>query len=311
MKLIFLDTKTIGEDLSLSSFQSLGEVITYPFSTHEEAKNRTSDADVVITNKVPINEETIGNAAHLKLVCVTGTGTNHLDMEYLKKRGIAWQNVAGYSTDSVAQHTFAILFYLLEKLRFYDDYVKDERYVDDLEFTHFAQNYHEICGMTWGIIGLGNIGRRVAAIAEAFGAKVIYASPSGNPPQKGYEQVSLDTLLRDSDIISVHAPLNEHTENLINAGALRKMKKSCIFLNLGRGSIVNESDLCDALNEHTIAAAGLDVLSIEPMSRNNPLLKIKDSQRLFITPHIGWAGVEARTRLMKIIKTQIEEFFDI
>ncbi|MEY8508522.1 D-2-hydroxyacid dehydrogenase [Lachnospiraceae bacterium 42-17] len=311
MKLIFLDTKTIGEDLSLSSFKSFGEVITYPFSTHEEALNRTSDADVVITNKVPINEETIGNASHLKLVCVTGTGTNHLDMDYLRERDITWRNVAGYSTDSVAQHTFAMLFYLLEKLRFYDDYVKEERYVDDLEFTHFAQNYHEISGMTWGIIGLGNIGRKVAAIAEAFGAKVIYTSPSGNPPQKGYTQVSLNTLLHASDIISVHAPLNEHTENLINAGTLHKMKKSCILLNLGRGSIINERDLYDALNGHIIAAAGLDVLCTEPMSKDNPLREIKDSQRLFITPHIGWAGVETRTRLMEIIKTQIEDFFSI
>ena len=311
MKLIFPDLKTIGEDLSLSSFRSLGEVVTYPFSTPEEALKRTSDADVVITNKVPINRETIGNAAHLKLVCTAGTGTNHLDMDYLKKRGIAWRNVAGYSTDSVAQHTFAMLFYLLEKLRFYDDYVKEERYVDDREFTHFTQNFHEISGMTWGIIGLGNIGRKVAAIAEAFGAKVIYASPSGNPPQEGYTQVDLDTLFQNADIISVHAPLNTYTENLINREAFCKMKKNCILLNLGRGAIINEHDLWDALNRHTIAAAGLDVLCTEPMCQDSPLRKIKDSQRLFITPHIGWAGVEARTRLMKMIRTQIQEFFGI
>ncbi|MEZ3437237.1 MAG: D-2-hydroxyacid dehydrogenase [Lachnospiraceae bacterium] len=311
MKLIFPDVKTIGEDLNLSSFQNLGEVITYPFSTPEEALMRTSDADVIITNKVPINEETIGNARHLKLVCVTGTGTNHLDTDYLKKRGIAWRNVAGYSTDSVAQHTFAMLFYLLENLRFYDDYVKEEQYVEDREFTHFRQTYHEISGMTWGIIGLGNIGRKVAHIAEAFGAKVIYASPSGKPPQKGFTQVSLDTLLRDSDIISVHAPLNVYTENLIDAAALSKMKKSCILLNLGRGAIINEHDLCDALTRHTIAAAGLDVLCTEPMSQESPLREIKDSQRLFITPHIGWASIEARTRLMEIIYTQIDDFFNI
>lgn len=309
MKLIFLDTKTIGEDLNLSSFQSLGEVITYPFSTPEEAKERTSDADVIITNKVPVNERSIGNADHLKLVCVTATGTDHLDKAYLRKHGIAWRNVAGYSTDSVAQHTFAMLFYLLEKLRFYDEYVKEERYIDDREFTHFAQNYHEISGMTWGIIGLGNIGRKVAAIAEAFGAKVIYASPSGNPPQKGYTQVALEALFRDADIISVHTPLNVHTENFIRAEAFQKMKKSCILLNLARGAVINEQDLCDALDNHTIAAAGLDVLCTEPMSPRSPLRKIKDSQRLFITPHIGWASVEARTRLMETIHTQIAEYF--
>ena len=148
MKLIFLDTKSIGEDISLSGFCSLGEVVSYPFSTRGEALSRTADADVIITNKVEINEQTIGNAAHLKLVCVTATGTNHLDKDYLKKRGIAWRNVAGYSTDSVAQHTFAMLFYLLEKLRFYDDYVKEERYINDQAFTHFTETFHEICGRT-------------------------------------------------------------------------------------------------------------------------------------------------------------------
>lgn len=309
MKLVFLDAKTIGDDISLDAFHKLGEVKVYPFSTAGEALARTADADVVITNKVPVNEKTIGNASRLKLVCVTATGTNILDKEYLGKRNISWRNVAGYSTDSVAQHTFAMLFYLLEKLRYYDDYVKEERYIDDRIFTHFEETFHEISGMTWGIIGLGNIGRRVAAIAESFGAKVIYASPSGNPPQKGYTQVSLDVLLKNSDIISVHAPLNSYTENLIHAGAFQKMKKNCIFLNLGRGPIVNEQDLSDALEHHMIAAAGLDVLCQEPMSADSPLRKIKDSRRLFITPHIGWAGIEARTRLMDTVRRQIEEFF--
>lgn len=311
MKLIFLDTKSIGGDISLSGFCSLGEVVSYPFSTRGEALRRTADADVIITNKVEINEQTIGNADHLKLVCVTATGTNHLDKDYLKKRGIAWRNVAGYSTDSVAQHTFAMLFYLLEKLRFYDDYVKEERYINDQGFTHFTETFHEICGRTWGIIGLGNIGRRVAAAAQAFGARVIYTSPSGNPPQEGYTQTDFDTLLRHSDIISIHAPLNEYTENLINADAFRRMKKSCILLNLGRGPIVNERELCDALKQDMISAAGLDVLCTEPMAPDSPLRRIKDSRRLLITPHIGWASVEARTRLIKIVQTQIEEYFDI
>lgn len=309
MNLIFLDTQTIGSDISLSGFNHLGKVTAYPFSTPEEALDRTADADVIITNKVPVNEQTIGNAGRLKLVCVTATGTNHLDKEYLKRRGIAWRNVAGYSTDSVAQHTFAMLFYLMEKLRFYDDYVKEERYVNDRLFSHFSETFHELSGMTWGIIGLGNIGRKVASIAGAFGAEVIYTSPSGNPPQDGYKQTDLDTLLRCSDIISIHAPLTVHTENLIHAGAFRKMKKNCILLNLGRGPIVNEQDLCDALENNVIAAAGLDVLCAEPMRPDNPLLKIKDRRRLFITPHIGWASIEARNRVMKIVQTQIEEYF--
>lgn len=311
MKIVFLDVKTIGEDLDLSGFDSLGEVMKYPFSTSTEIPDRVADADVIVLNKARIHEETIRTASRLKLVCVTGTGTNNLDKEYLKSRGIAWRNVAGYSTESVAQHTFAMLFYLLEHLRYYDDYVKEGRYICDTSFTHFEKHFHELNGKTWGIIGLGNIGRRVASVAEAFGAHIIYASPSGRPPQPGYCQTDLDTLLSASDIISIHAPLNRFTENLIDIKSFRKMKPSCIFLNLGRGAIVMEQDLADALKLHMIAAAGLDVLRDEPMTPDNPLLKIKDNRRLLITPHVAWASVEARTRLMEIILRQIEEFFGL
>ncbi len=308
MKLVFLDTKTIGEDIDLSAYDALGEVVKYGFSTLEEIPERVKDADVLIVNKIAINEQTIGNAKNLKLVCVTATGTNNLDKEYLKKRGIAWRNVAGYSTESVTQHTFALLFYLLEKMRYYDDYVKDEKYINDTVFTHFAEHFNEVNGKTWGIIGLGTIGRRVADIAKAFGAHVIYYSASGSPAQEGYEQVDFETLLATSDIVSVHAPLNEYTKDLMDREAFEKMKKTAIFLNLGRGPIVVEQDLYEALETGEIAAAGLDVLCEEPMSETNPLAKIKDSKRLIITPHIAWASVEARNRLMQIIVEQIREF---
>lgn len=308
MKLVFLDTKTIGEDIDLSAYDALGEVVKYGFSTLEEIPERVKDADVLIVNKIAINEQTIGNAKNLKLVCVTATGTNNLDKEYLKKRGIAWRNVAGYSTESVTQHTFALLFYLLEKIRYYDDYVKDEKYINDTVFTHFAEHFNEVNGKTWGIIGLGTIGRRVADIAKAFGAHVIYYSASGSPAQEGYEQVDFETLLATSDIVSVHAPLNEYTKDLMDREAFEKMKKTAIFLNLGRGPIVVEQDLYEALETGEIAAAGLDVLCEEPMSETNPLAKIKDSKRLIITPHIAWASVEARNRLMQIIVEQIREF---
>lgn len=309
MKIVFLDAKTIGEDIDLSGFDALGEVVKYGFSTAEEARERSKDADVLILNKVQVNEQTIGEADHLKLVCVTATGTNNLDKEYLDKRGIAWRNVAGYSTESVAQHTFAMLFYLLEKLPYYDNYVKSEKYVNDVSFTHFAKAFHELSGMTYGIIGLGNIGRRVADIAKAFGCRVIYYSTSGRNSQPGYERVSFDELLEQSDIVSIHAPLDENTLGLVNKEAFAKMKKSAILLNVGRGPIINEADLAEALNNKTIAAAGLDVLSVEPMQEDNPLRGIKDSERLLITPHIAWAGVEARNRLMGIILGQIKEFF--
>ena len=309
LKIVFLDAKTIGEDIDLSGYEKLGEVVKYDFSTPEEARERTKDADVIILNKVVINEASIGEADHLKLVCVTATGTNNLDKEYLDKRGVAWRNVAGYSTETVAQHTFALLFHLLEHLNYYDQYVKTEHYVNDTMFTHFAEVFHELNGMTWGVIGLGAIGRRVADIAKMFGCRVIYYSTSGKHDQPGYERVTFDTLLRESDIVSVHAPLDENTKDLMNKEAFDKMKSSAIFLNLGRGPIVVEKDLADALEQGSIAAAGLDVLCVEPMQEENPLRQIKDSNRLIITPHIAWASVEARTRLMQIIEGQIREFF--
>ena len=309
MKIVFLDVKTIGEDIDLSGYDALGEVVKYGFSSPEEIPERVKDADVIVLNKPQINVATLGEAPKLKLVCVTGTGTNNLDKEYLASRGIEWRNVAGYSTESVAQHTFSMLFYLLEKLAFYDNYVKSEAYVNDTLFTHFSNQWHQLCGKTWGIIGLGNIGRKVADIAKAFGANVIYYSTSGKNDQEGYTRVDLDTLLRESDIVSVHAPLNSDTEGLMNKEAFSKMKSNAIFLNVGRGAIVVEQDLADALNEGKIAAAGLDVLCKEPMSEDNPLRQIKDSSKLIITPHIAWASVEARTNLMNIIIGQIEEFF--
>lgn len=311
MKIVFLDVKTIGEDIDLSAFDTLGEVVKYPFSTPEESLERTKDADVIVLNKVEINEKSIGKAENLKLVCVTATGTNNLDKEYLAEKGIEWRNVAGYSTESVAQHTFALLFYLLEKMRYYDEYVKSEKYIGDTTFTHFANVFHEVAGKTWGIVGLGNIGRRVAEIAKLFGCRVIYYSTSGKNNNADYERVSFDEILAQSDILSVHAPLDENTRGLFDKAAFEKMKSTSIFINVGRGPIVDERALADALTEGQIASAGLDVLSVEPMVESNPLRAIKDSEKLIITPHIAWASVEARTRLMQIIAGQIKEYFGL
>ena len=307
MNIVFLDRKSIGDDLDLSAFEKLGNVIMHDFSTPAEARERTKDADIIVLNKTPINEETIGLAEHLKLVCVTATGTNNLDKDYLAERGIEWRNVAGYSTESVAQHTFALLFYIWEHLRYYDEYVKGGRYAGDRLFTHFAETFHELAGRTWGIIGLGTIGRRVAQIAQAFGCKVQYYSTSGRNHTEDFREVSFEELLATSDIVSIHAPLNEQTEGLIDAAALKQMKKTAVLINVGRGSIIVEKDLADALKNGTIAAAGLDVLSVEPMSKESPFYGMQDS-RLFITPHIAWASLEARTRLMDIIAGQIREF---
>lgn len=309
MKIVFLDCKSLGKDIDLMRFGAFGELEFFDFSTVEEARDRVCDADIIITNKVPMNESSLEKARNLKLICVTATGINNLDLAYLEKRGIAWRNVAGYSTETVAQHTFALLFYLLEHLHYYDAYVKDEKYVNDRIFTHFERGFHDLNGMTWGIIGLGAIGKRVASLASAFGVKVLYYSTSGKNHDQTYQEVDFDTLLKESDIVSVHAPLTPETEGLMNADAFRKMKASAIFLNVGRGAIVHEADLADALDAGVIAGAGLDVLTVEPMAEDNPLRRIKDSNRLIITPHIAWASIEARTRLMDIIYHQIEEFF--
>lgn len=296
MKIVMLEKNSLGEGVSLKNLEVLGDFTAYETSSIEETPERIGDADVVLVNKIPMNEKTLGQAKNIKLLCVTATGTNIVDMDYCRSRGIVVTNVAGYSTYSVAQHTFALLLYILEKLNYYDNYVKSGAYCECPIFTHIDEKFWEIRGKVWGIIGLGNIGREVAKIAEAFGAHVIYHSTSGRL-QAGYEHADLDTLLATSDIVSIHAPLNAATENLMNIENLRKMKKSAILLNLGRGLIVNEADLVQALNEELIAAAGLDVLSAEPMRKDNPLCQIKDSRKLFVTPHIAWASMEARQKL--------------
>ena len=310
MKIVILEAESLGEDMVFTPFHKFGEVVIYPRSTAAEVPQRTQDADVIIANKVPICEETIRDAKNLKLVCVTATGINNLDGDYLKERGIAAYNVAGYSTDGVAQHTFALLFYVLEKLNYYDYYVKSGEYARGSCFSHFSQSFCELTGKTWGIIGLGAIGRRVAEIASAFGCKVICYSASGRKYESPYEQVEFEELLERSDFLSVHAPLNIHTENLMTLEAFRKMKKSAIFINVARGAIVNEQDLYTALTEGEIAGAALDVLVQEPMDPENPLLKIQDSNRLIITPHIAWAAKETRFRVVEEVVKNIERFMN-
>lgn len=308
MKMVFLDANTIGNDIDLSGFSQFGELIRYESSTLEEAAERTKEADILIVNKVLINEQTIGNAKNLKLICLTATGINNLDLDYLNKRKIPWKNVAGYSTESVAQHTFAMLFYLLEHLPYYDEYVKSEKYLHADCFTHLDKRFTQLDHMIWGIIGLGAIGRRVADLAKAFGCQVLYYSTTGKNNQPDYERVDLDTLLQKSDIVSIHAPLNTETEHLMNRSTFDKMKSSAILLNLGRGPIVVEEDLAAAIKEGKIAAAGLDVLSNEPMSPSSPLRELKDSDKLLITPHIGWGSIEARNRLIEMVQQNIREF---
>lgn len=310
MKIVFMETDTLGEDVDLSLFDQLGEVVKYPCSVRELNADRIKDADVIIVNKIPMKASTLDTAKNLKLICITGTGTNIVDFDYTNGRGIAVANVKGYSTQSVVQHTFALFFFLYEKLSYYDQFVKSGKYIRSDIFSHFTVKFHELAGKTWGIIGLGEIGRGVASVAKVFGCNVIYYSTTGKNSNPEYEQTDLDSLLSRSDVVSIHAPLNAATRDLIGEAQLRRMKKEAILLNLGRGPIVNEQALAKALREEWIGGAGLDVLSAEPMSATNPLIEIQDSTKLIITPHIAWATVEARQRVTEEVYRNIKAFMN-
>lgn len=306
MRLVFLETDSLGDDMDLGGFSRFGELERYFSSTIQETRERVREAQVIFSNKIPMNEETLELARDLKYIGITATGTNNVDLAYAAKRGITVTNVAGYSTDSVAQHTFAMVFYLLEKLRYFDDYVKSGKYSNSRLFCHYGEKFWELTGKTWGIIGLGSIGSRVAQIAGAFGCRVIYYSTTGKNNSGEYERVDWETLLRTSDIVSVHAPLTPQTEGIMDYEAFRRMKSSALFINVGRGPIVKEGDLVRALEENLIAGAGLDVMEREPLPGDSPLLKIQDSRKLLITPHIAWASVEARSRLVEELALNLE-----
>jgi glycerate dehydrogenase len=308
MKIVILEGNALGKDVDQSVFGQLGELVYYDHSTIEDTPDKVKDADIIIVNKIPMNEQTLGQAPHVKMIAITATGYNMIDQEYTSGRGIAVANVGGYSTDSVAQHTFALALYLTNQMAYYDRYVKEGNYADSAIFCHFGRKIMELAGKTWGIIGMGAIGRKVAEIARTFGCNVMYYSTSGKNTNQEYECVDLDTLLAQSDIVSIHAPLNPVTENLMNLENLKKMKPSAILINVARGPIVNERDLVTALDQHIIAGAGLDVVSVEPMRRDNPLLEIQDSNRLIVTPHMAWATGEARQRLADEVYLNIEAF---
>lgn len=310
MKIVFLDSLTVGTDVDLSIFSTLGEFIKYETTSKDEVNERIIDADVVLTNKVLIGKEAMDYAKNLKLICITATGTNNVDLPYAKEKGIAVTNVAGYSTNSVVQHTFATLFYLLENLKYYDDYVKSGDYAKSPIFTHLNKPFSELKGKTYGIIGLGEIGRTVASIATAFGCKVIYYSTSGKNVNSQYTRVELDELLKESHIVSIHSPLNAATRGLLSYDKLKLMRKDAILINMGRGGIVDEAALAKILDEDGILGASLDVLTEEPITSNNPLLSVKNPDKLLITPHIAWASVEARERLLNEIVLNINAFFN-
>lgn len=308
-KIVILDGKTLGE-ISLEKLSEIGEVRYYDTTDISEVKERVREANIVLTNKVILNRENLSEANNLEFIAEVATGFNNIDIEYAKEKGIGVANVAGYSTNAVVQHTFASTLALLDEVTYYDNYVKSGEYSKSGLFTCLDRSYYEIEGKTWGIIGLGNIGKKVAKIAEAFGAKVVYYSTTGINSNNDFSRVSFDDLLSKSDIISIHAPLNENTLGLINYEALCKMKNSAVLVNMGRGPIVVEEDLAIAIDEDRIRGAALDVFEVEPIKINSPLLTMKNKDRIILSPHIAWASVEARERLFNEVVENITAFYN-
>lgn len=304
MKIAFLDAATMG-NVSFEPFERLGDFIRYDRSSPEEARERVKDIDVLLINKVCVDRELIDAAPSLKLICIAATGVNNIDVDYAASKGIPVRNVAGYSTDSVVQSTFMHILSLVGGAPYFDRSVKSGDYSRSGMFTDPNWNWWELAGKTIGIVGLGNIGKKVACIAEAFGMKVCYYSTSGTGHCKDYPCLSLEELLRTSDIVSVHAPLNERTLNLIGEAELAMMKPSAYLVNMGRGAIIVEDALARAVDEGVIAGAGIDVFVKEPIPEDHPYLQMKHPERMRLAPHVAWASIEARQRLVGIMADNI------
>jgi len=306
MKIVLLDALTFG-DTDLSSFKQFGEVEIFQTTSKEQTQERIYNADVIVTNKVVISDAVMANAPNLKLICVAATGMNNIDLEAAKKRAIEVKNVSGYSTDSVVQHTFSMLFYLVGHSKYYDEFVKSGAYSKSPIFTDITKPFFEIKGKKWGIIGLGAIGRKVANVAKTFGAEICYYSTSGKNDSSDFLKSDLQDLLKVCDIISIHAPLNEKTLNLLGYEQLLTCKDKAVVLNLGRGGIIDEEAIARIIDEKNISF-GLDVLEKEPIREDHPLLRVKNRENLYITPHIAWASVEARDKLIAGVVENIKSF---
>jgi len=309
MNIVLLDAQTLGDDLDLSILDTFGTVTKYQTTDASQTLSRIEYADIVITNKVVIGAKIMDMCHNLKLICIAATGMNNVDLEAAKIEEIEVKNVAGYSTQSVIQHTFTMALYLLEKIAYYNEVVQNDTWTKSNLFTDVSRPFYEISGKKWGIIGFGAIGQGVADIATAFGAEVSYYSTSGKNLKHGYPHQNLEFLLKDSDIISIHAPLNDDTYELINEMNLPFIKEDAILLNLGRGGIIDETDLSYELDRKRFYA-GLDVLETEPLCENNRLREIKHKERLLITPHIAWSSIEARKKLLAGIVKNIHTFLE-
>lgn len=305
MNLVILDAGTLGDDINFELFEEFGEIEMYKMTDERQVRFRVMDADVIIVNKIKLNEKTLGDAKRLKLICVTATGFDNIDLDYCRRRSIAVCNVKGYSTESVAQVTAAMALSLVNGLPQYDKYVKDYSYSKSGVQNHLSPVFHEMSSMTWGVVGLGGIGTRVADIAKSFGCNVLAFKRRNDPL---YKCVDLHRLVKESDIISVHLPLSDKTKGIISRDIISEMKKGVIFINVARGAVADEAALAEAVEDGRIGGLGIDVYSEEPMSNTSPYMSIIDRPNVIFTPHMAWGAYEARVRCMEEIKENIKAY---
>lgn len=308
MKITFLDTKTIGEDYLLDPLREFGELTLFKETLPDERLKNIGDSDIVISNKVVIDKAIMDRAPSMKLICIAATGMNNVDLKYASQKNIAVRNVEDYSTEAVAQHTFAALLELNIKNNYFDRFVKSGKYSRSRNFTHFNHPIFLLSGKRLGIIGLGNIGRRVAFIAKSFGMEIVFYSTSGRNTYPEYLRISLEELLSTSDVVSIHSPLNNATRHLIGKGELSLMKKNALILNMARGGIIDEVALAEAIDKEIIAGASTDVFEKEPIPEDHPFLMMKRKDHMLLTPHIAWSALEARKQLIEGISSNIREF---
>ena len=305
MKTVFLDAATLGDDIDLSPVTSMGETVIYAHTSPAQVSQRIGDAETVIINKVKLNRDTVGEAPNLKLICIAATGCDNVDLEYMKRRGVAVCNVSGYSTDSVAQTTLAMVLSLATHLGEYNGWVRSGSYSAGSVPNRLEPVYHEISGKTWGIVGLGNIGRRVAAAAVAMGCRVI---ANKRVPVPDFECADIDTLCKNADIITLHTPLTEETRGLISRERIAMMKKDAILVNVARGAVCDEAALCEAVKNGRLGAVGVDVYSQEPFPESSPYTEIMGLDNVLLTPHMAWGSFEARSRCLAEIAENIRSF---
>lgn len=306
MKISVLDAKTLGGDLDMSVLNQAGEVFIYDTTAPLQVAERIVDSDVLIVNKIKLNETNLKYAKNIKLICITATGYDNVDISYCKTKGIGVCNAEGYSTHSVCQTTLAMAMYLMTHLGEYRQYVHSGSYSESGVANYLSPRYHEFYGKTWGIIGLGNIGRSVARVAEAMGCNVICTKRT---PDSEYKTTDIDTLLSESDIISVHVPLTDETRGMINKERISKMKKNSIFINVARGAVCDEKALCEAVKQGKIAAIGVDVYSEEPFPKDSPYTEITALPNVCLMPHMAWGAYEARQRCINEVSENIRAFF--